>query len=125
MRTKINIEISESEVLNFLKGLDTDDIITLHNLYCELIGFGLGSRYIYHNTEEGISEAFDHEPREIIKGLQSNLYNSKEKYFSVLDNGKMISYELITQIIYVFLAKSILENFDHYKAFIRFDIRIL
>lgn len=124
MKTKINIEISEAKVLAFLENLNTDDIIILHNLYCELNS--LGSRCIYHNTEEGILEAFDHEPKEIIKGMQSTLYCSKERYFSVLDNGKMVSYDYVNvQYSSVNLAKSIIKNFDYYKAFIRFDIRMM
>lgn len=123
MKTKISIEISESEVLNLLKGISTDDAIALHNLYCELNS--LGSRYIYYNTEEGILEAFDHEPKEIVWGMKSTLYNPKDKYFSVLDNGKMVSYKIITQFICEYLAKSIVENFDHYKEYIRFDIRMM
>lgn len=123
MKTKINIEISREEVLNFLKGLSTDDVITLHNLYCELNS--LGSRYIYYNTEKGILKAFDYEPKEIIWGMKSTLYNSKDKYFSVLDNRKMVSYKIITQSIYRFLSKSIVENFNHYKEYIKFDIRMM
>lgn len=124
MKTKINIEISGEEVTNFLKGLNTDDVITLHNLYCELNG--LGSRYIYHNTEDGILEAFDHEPREIVRGMLSIVYNSKDKYFSVLDSGIITSYEYAgIQYNLDLLAKSIFENFDHYKEYIKFDIRMM
>lgn len=124
MKTKMNIEISEAKVLAFLENLNTDDIIILHNLFCELNS--LGSKYIHHNTEDGILEAFDHEPKEIVWGMKSTLYNPKDKYFSVLDNGKMVSYEYASiQYNLDLLAKSIFENFDHYKAFIRFDIRMM
>lgn len=108
----MNKVVKQSELIEYLDGLTDQELINLHNTYCELKNYP--NEIVYDNTPEQIKELFSGDFDKAFNAIKFGNVDYKDRWIQINGYGNLMSYDSASIMIDKSDLASAIED-DEYK----------
>lgn len=110
-------EIKQSELMDYLDSLTDQELINLHNVFCDVKNYP--NEVVYENTPEQIKELFSGDFDKAFNAIKYGSVDYKDRWIMINGYGNLVSYDDTYMIDKSDLASAI-DDYDY-----KFDIELI